>query len=125
MIDYEEFFDHIDGLMRTSIPTWNARASTRPTVFSEFSDPGLMPACDGRFESFVATDFGVRPRPNAMVGLPVAGTSPVALAYLQRKQLFYDPLRILHFAPEAILEQRFRALTNIDMSLQISLARQQ
>lgn len=73
--------------------------------------PVYCPICRSRFEQF--RPFGKPPRPNALCPACNSLERHRALwAFLERRTNFFasPSLRLLHFAPEACLENRFREL---------------
>jgi SAM-dependent methyltransferase len=75
----------------------------------------LCPLCDGRFEQFLPTDFGVRRRPSALCPrCRSLERHRLLWLYLQRKTNFFERMmRVLHFSAEPALERRVRGLPKI------------
>lgn len=76
----------------------------------------VCPCCRGYFRTFLS--YGHCHIPNINMRCPGCGTYErhrLLLLYLQqRTRFFVDQLRVLHVAPEAILQSRFRRLPNLD-----------
>jgi SAM-dependent methyltransferase len=73
----------------------------------------VCPCCGGAFPQFL--EFGVVPRPNALCpGCGSLERHRLLWLYLRKKTRFFsDPLRVLHMAPEKILQQAFRNRENL------------
>jgi SAM-dependent methyltransferase len=73
----------------------------------------VCPCCGGAFPQFL--EFGVVPRPNALCpGCGSLERHRLLWLYLREKTRFFsDPLRVLHMAPEKILQQAFRHRENL------------
>lgn len=80
------------------------------------TDPATYhcPVCNSRHAAF--KPYGVSPRPDAQC--PTCGSLErhrLLWLYLKnRTDLFTEPTRLLHFAPESCTRDAFRAATNID-----------
>ncbi|MFC2040933.1 class I SAM-dependent methyltransferase [Chloroflexota bacterium] len=81
------------------------------------------PCCDGHFRKFLP--FGVEQRPDAQCpNCESMERHRLIWLYLKnRTNLFSDNLRVLHFAPEYIIERNLRCLPNLDyVSADLDLA---
>lgn len=76
----------------------------------------ICPCCGRHFRAF--QQYGAWRIPNVNMRCPRCGTYErhrLLLLYLkQRTPFFRERLRVLHFAPEAVLQNRFRSLPNLD-----------
>lgn len=74
----------------------------------------ICPCCNGHFRKFLP--FGVERRPNARC--PRCGSlerhRSTWLYLKNRTNLFYDNLKVLHFAPEPVFEKIFKSMPNLD-----------
>lgn len=73
------------------------------------------PCCDGHFRRFLPYGFKAI-RQNALCPRCGAGERHrlMWLYFQNRTNLFRDKLKVLHFAPEAIIEQKLRTYPNLD-----------